>query len=176
MTSDATGDRTEPFGKLLREFVAPVRGFVRSLVSDADVEPVVHATFETAWSKFDAIPLLSQRAWLFGVARNHVKNHVRSERRRELLIDAIISSRPEGEVELFADEVDAVRLGPILAALDQLTEGERELIQLLAWHEMSPSEIAIVLGISSNSARVRVHRARARLGSIVQGQNGRAER
>jgi len=167
MTSVTADDRTSLFGVLFREFVPAVRGFVRTLVAESDVDSVVQATFETAWIRFDSIPLLSQRAWLFGVARNHVRNHVRSGRRRVLLVDAIGVSLSGEEASMFAGELDGVEIAPLLAALNQMTNDERELIQLLAWYEMEPSEIAVVLGISQNTARVRVHRARKKLSALM---------
>lgn len=48
-------------------------------------------------------------------------------------------------------------------ALRDLAESDRELISLIAWDELTPSQAAQVLGISPVSARVRLHRARARL-------------
>jgi len=167
MNSVWADERTELFTSLFREFVPSVRGYVRTLVADSDVETVVQATFETAWSKLDLIPRMSQRAWLFGVARNHVRNHFRAERRRASLTRALVASRPAEELELSTHEPDAAELSSILVALDGLSADERELIQLLAWHEMNPVEIALVLGISGNAARVRVHRARRRLSTLL---------
>lgn len=175
MTLRLADDRTERFGVLFREFTPLVRGFVRTMVDASDVEPVVQATFETAWAKMEAIPLLSQRAWLFGVARNHVRNHVRAERRRALLVDAIGALRPVEQSGLFPGGVDPVEVAPLLAALQELTPDERELVQLVAWHEMEPSEIAVVLDISANNARVRIHRARKRLETLIRAQSGEVD-
>lgn len=169
-------DRTERFSELFREFTPSVRGFVRTMVAASEVEPVVQATFETAWVKLEAIPLLSQRAWLFGVARNHVRNHVRAERRRALLIDAIGAVRPGEQAGFCHGAFDPVELAPLFAALRQLSAEERELVQLVAWHEMEPFEIAVVLDISPNNARVRIHRARKHLEALMQVELGEVDR
>jgi RNA polymerase sigma-70 factor (ECF subfamily) len=176
MTSTPADDRAERFSELFREFTPSVRGFVRTMVAASDVEPVVQATFETAWTKMEAIPLLSQRAWLFGVARNHVRNHVRAERRRSSLVDAIGALRPVEETRLFPGGVDPVEVAPLLAALQRLSCDERELVQLVAWHEMEPAEIAVVLDISANNARVRIHRARRHLETLMQAELGEEDR
>lgn len=169
MTSRLADDRTERFSELFREFTPSVRGFVRTMVAASDVEPVVQATFETAWAKLEVIPLLSQRAWLFGVARNHVRNHVRAERRRTLLVDALGSLRPVEQAGI-CHGVDSAELAPLLAAIQQLSTQDRELVQLVAWHEMEPFEIAVVLDISANNARVRIHRARKHLETLMQAE------
>ena len=163
-------DRAERFSELFREFSPSVRGFVRTMVEASEVGPVLQATFETAWVKLEAIPLLSQRAWLFGVARNHVRNHVRAERRRALLLDAIRASRSGEETDAGAGFVDPIELAPLLAALRQLREEERELVQLVAWHGMEPAEIALVLDISANNTRVRIHRVRKHLAALMQAE------
>lgn len=160
-------ERTARFTKLFDDFVPSVRGFVRTLVVASDVEPVVQATFETAWAKLDAIPLLSQRAWLFGVARNHVRNLVRAERRREALVGAVAALRTPNEVSLFAEVVDPAELDALTAALSQLSELDREIVQLSVWHDLDAIEIAQVVGISDGNVRVRLHRARHRLIALL---------
>lgn len=47
-------------------------------------------------------------------------------------------------------------------ALSALTDGERELLLLVAWEGLSPAEAASVLGLTAGAARSRLHRARAR--------------
>ena len=139
----------DEFATFFREFVAPVRGYVRTLVIDSEVEGIVSATFATAWAKFDTVPLLSQKAWLFGVARNHARNHVRAGGRRAALVGAIADLRPEEGVTLFAGRLDATEVQPLLEALDRLSADEREVIQLAVWHELQPAQIAEVLGIDA---------------------------
>jgi RNA polymerase sigma-70 factor (ECF subfamily) len=40
---------------------------------------------------------------------------------------------------------------------------ERELMLLIAWEQLTPSEAASVVGIPAGTARSRLHRARSRL-------------
>ncbi|MEW6338757.1 MAG: sigma factor-like helix-turn-helix DNA-binding protein [Acidobacteriota bacterium] len=60
-----------------------------------------------------------------------------------------------------------------MRALAELTDGKRTALLLRVDHEPSYAEIAAVLGITGTAARVRVHRARVRLGS-APGVDGRA--
>jgi RNA polymerase sigma-70 factor (ECF subfamily) len=48
-------------------------------------------------------------------------------------------------------------------ALAQLRPEDAELLRLWAWEQLTPAEIATVLGISANAAHSRLHRARRKL-------------
>jgi len=167
VTSVSTDDRVARFTALFDEYVPVVRGFVRTQVVAADVESIVQATFETAWVKLDVIPLLSQRAWLFGVARNHVRNLVRADRRREALVDALSALRPPDTVGLFAVAVDPAVVDAWVGALAELSETDREVVQLSVWHGLDAAEVGQVLGISPGNVRVRLHRSRCRLSILM---------
>jgi RNA polymerase sigma-70 factor (ECF subfamily) len=54
-------------------------------------------------------------------------------------------------------------LEPVLRALARLSETDREVLRLVAWEELSHTEIATVLGLSTANVSVRLHRARNRL-------------
>jgi RNA polymerase sigma-70 factor (ECF subfamily) len=60
--------------------------------------------------------------------------------------------------------LDAVAAGPLIRRkLAELPENERELLLLVAWEGLTPTEAAAVVGIPAGTARSRLHRARARL-------------
>ena len=166
-------ERTERFAALFNALVPSVRGFVRTMVVPSEVESIVLSTFETAWTKLDVIPPLSQRAWLFGVARNHVRNSVRAERRREALVGAMSALRQEREVSLFAEVVDPAAIDALTNALARLSDLDREVVQLTVWHEFDAIEVAEVLGTTAGNVRVRLHRARRRLAELMA--DGEAE-
>ena len=104
----------------------------------------------------------SARAWLFGVARNVLSAHWRR----------IATTRPDIPRALGTDDpweaVDsrlvaaavAPRLRDLLA---ELPSSERELLLLVAWEQLTPSEAAAVVGIPAATARTRLHRARSRM-------------
>lgn len=55
-----------------------------------------------------------------------------------------------------------------MRALRGLSEDDQELLRLVAWEELARDEIALVLGISRASVRVRLHRARKRLAEQLE--------
>lgn len=121
----------------------------------ADAEDVVAETFVVAWRRFDDLPQDAARAWLFGIARRVLANQVRSTARRAArsatLSDA--TRAPNGPIGLDGD---------LKAVLDTLRSADREVLQLTAWEDLRPAELAVVLGISANAAAIRLHRARLR--------------
>jgi RNA polymerase sigma-70 factor (ECF subfamily) len=48
-------------------------------------------------------------------------------------------------------------------ALERLSAGDRELLLLMAWDDLTSAQAAQVLGITPEAVRARLHRARARL-------------
>ena len=54
-------------------------------IPGADADDVVAEVFTIAWRRFDDIPADAAIPWLYGVARNVVRNHRRGERRRAAL-------------------------------------------------------------------------------------------
>lgn len=167
MTSTSAEQRAQRFKALYEEHLPVVRAYVRTKVVEADVEAVVQATFETAWSKLEAVPLLSEKSWLFGVARNHMRNLFRANRRRGNLVDAITAARPRTDTELYAGELDPAERDRLRRAFEQLAEIDREIVQLSVWHGFDSSEVAHVLEISATNVRVRLHRARQKLSTLL---------
>lgn len=66
-----------------------------------------------------------------------------------------------------ADEV--VDRQALAAAFNSLAEQDREVLRLICWEGLERTDAARVLGCSAAAFRVRLHRARRRLTSIVEG-------
>ncbi|MFG2777792.1 RNA polymerase sigma factor [Streptomyces prunicolor] len=102
----------------------------------------------------------SARGWLFGVAHNVLAQYLRRAGRKE--------PAPGPDVtdpwQLVDQRLDAAALAPELRrALAELPSEERELLLLISWEQLTPSEAAAVVGIPAGTARSRLHRARGRL-------------
>ena len=112
----------------------------------------------------------SARAWLFGVARHVLHGYYRKHRLRVGVARAFGIDRPADETAAVDARLDAAALGPALrAALRDLPDVERELLLLVAWENLTPSEAAQVLGIPAGTARSRLHRARQRMDERLSG-------
>ena len=104
-------------------------------------------------------------AWLFGVARIVVASeHRRAARERRA--NARVEGRRllDDDVERMQARIDAaVHSRALFAAVAQLPEGERAVLELVALDDLSVTEAAAVLGVRPVTARVRLHRARGAL-------------
>ena len=155
---------------MFRSNIRPIRAYTASMLGAAHVDDVVAATFMTAWQRFDDIPLDAQRPWLFGTARNHIRNARRSDRRHLALVDAI-DTDPTSRVH-HADAGDDVGVHSVLDAIRDLDEDDRELMLMTGWFELTPTEIASILGEQPGTIRVRLHRVRQRLTDRLDSPGG----
>jgi RNA polymerase sigma-70 factor (ECF subfamily) len=137
---------------------------VRRSTDTDEAADALAETFLVAWRRIDVVPDgLDGRLWLFGVARN-----ILSKQFKKRQLTTATNQRMATELRSIAtnSKNDQVESG-VLRALSQLSKSDREMVELSAWEELSPTEIASVLGISANAARVRLHRARHRVADIL---------
>jgi RNA polymerase sigma factor (sigma-70 family) len=155
------------FERLYAEHGRPVLAYAVRRASDAqDAADVVAETFLVAWRRLDDVPPAeTARLWLYGVARNVLANQQRSERRRQRLGERL---RQELPAALEGAPLTASRTGAVRAALARLGPEDQEILRLAGWEELSPGEIAMVLGISQVAVRSRLHRARRRLRAALE--------
>jgi len=167
----------EEFEHLYSEHWREVLGYaLRRTGSPSDAADVASEVFLVVWRRRDEVPGRDEfRPWLYGVARNVLLNHRRSGHRRErlgaLLLTAVEGQHPDtAQIVVDRDEHRG-----LIAALRGLPEPDRELITLVSWDGLSPSEAAEVLQINPVTARVRLHRARKRLRASMEDQKRREE-
>jgi RNA polymerase sigma factor (sigma-70 family) len=158
----AAESEVEDFEALYRRTLPRVYAYAASLLRDRSAaEEVTAAAFERAFRKQRSFDPRrgTQRAWLFGIARNAALDELRRRKRSaELSVEpADDEAAPEGGAEA------AERRAAVRAALADLDPRERELIALKFHAGLSNAEIADVLGVSASNAGTRVHRALARL-------------
>src|ERR671936_116076 len=152
----------DSFEALYRRTFPRVYGYVASLLRDrAAAEDVTAQAFERAYRKRRSFDPRrgSERAWLFGIARNAALDELRRRKRAAALTDEPLGEEPAAESEAEAAE----RRATVRAALAGLDPRDRELIALKFHAGLGNAEIAAVLGISASNAGTRVHRALTRL-------------
>ena len=135
--------------------------YVASLLEDRSLaEDVTALAFERAFRRrrlFNA-RRGSERAWLFGIARNAALDELRRRRRTsQLLADPADWPDPGEEAE------GALRRAAVRAALADLTPRERELVALKFHAGLSNPDIARVLGVSESNAGTLLHRTITKL-------------
>ncbi len=115
-----------------------------------------------SFSRFDSA-LGSPRAWLFRIAHNALRDHQRQARRRQLVplggMGDLEYQAPSPEERLLWEE----EVAGLLAAMAELSSGDREVIGLCYGSELSMTEAGEILGLSAAATRTRLWRALARL-------------
>lgn len=152
---------------LYREHARDVHRFALFLSGEpALADDLVSEAFVRVWTARSRVDLSTVRAYLFAIVRNLFLQNVHRERRRAPLDDAMAADQPDPEVRAS----DQSRLRVVLAALATLSEIERAALLMRADDELPYEEIARALGISTTSAKVKVHRARLKLAEILDPQ------
>lgn len=152
------------FEALAARVAEPVRRFALRRTDPDTAQDIVAETLLIAWRRLDAVPVAAELPWCYSVAGNLVNNARRSARRQQSLIARIAQSERPRVVE----PPDAALPDPELhRALDSLRPGDRQLLQLWAWEDLTPGDIAAVMNLSVNAVNIRLHRARRRLAELL---------
>ena len=159
------GSREERFGALAQVIAEPMRRYVARRTDPEAAQDVLADAFLVVWRRLDDVPDDEPVPWCIGVARGCLANAQRAARRQQRLVRRLSLQRRE-PIGPALDDAD------LYDALGRLSAQDRELVQLWAWEQLAPQEIAAVLGISANAARIRLHRARAKLAQLLAGRNG----
>jgi RNA polymerase sigma-70 factor (ECF subfamily) len=150
-----------------------VYSYVRFHVSSADVaEDITADTFLKVFRAADRYdPGRGEaRIWVFGIARNTLRDHLRRERvRRHTSLGAmrdLAYEAPSPEERLLWEE----QVGRLLLAVTELNANDREIVGLRYGSELDNAAIAAVLGIGESGVRTRLWRALSRLRTIMDCQ------
>lgn len=138
---------------------------LRRTSSREDAADVVAETFEIAWRRLDDVPVgHAGLLWLYVTARHVIANHGRRARRRNETITRLAEELRGVPLRTEAPDEESLVMQSSLASL---SPDERELLMLAGWEGLSAADIGRVLGCSPTAARIRLHRARVRLGSAL---------
>ena len=136
----------------------------RRLSDRRAAEDAAAEVFRVAWERAKAGHELTL-PWLYVVARNLVGREYRRARR-------VPTQFLEADVRGTDGSASSDRALEVRAALAQLKPAERELLFMAYWEDLTPEEMAEILGCRVPTLWVRLNRARnalrQRLGSAVE--------
>lgn len=149
------------YTQMYDEHYGAIMAFFRRRTDSGYADELTCDVFLRAWKRFPQLESTDQaRPWLYAIARNVLFEHYRHVYKDKDHLDSDASAEDSpiaGFTDMVEMELDLRR------ALHTLSASDQEILTLLAWEQLTPSEVAEVLGISANSARVKIHRARTRL-------------
>lgn len=148
--------------------------FGRMGLDAASAEDVAQETFLRVWRQSHRYDpnLSAPTTWIFAIARNAALDWLqRRKRKRE--VDEALAPLDVAAEDLGADEalIAAERRERLGRALQCLAPKDRALLAASYFDELSLSDIAEIEGCSPGAAKVRLHRARARLREILRADN-----
>jgi RNA polymerase sigma-70 factor (ECF subfamily) len=157
--------------------LATLRGMLRSEEDARDALQETWLAAHRALGGFEGHARLS--TWLHRIAVNAALMKLRSRRRRpEASIEELLPQfEADGHrvVELAAPEVcvedeldDASRRAAVRRCIDALPEAYRTVLVLRDLEELGTDETARALGISADAAKMRLHRARQALRTLLE--------
>lgn len=159
-------DQNSPLDGLVQGNAGWLRGWFRGRVRDPHlVDDLCQETFLRALRGFSRLKDPSRfSAWLYRTAENLLRDHFRRKKRR-------------GDTVVYTDQLEAEDREPtpesrlsnreeaeaLLERIEALPGRYREPLLLRHAEELSYAEIGALLGLSENSVRVRIFRARQML-------------
>jgi RNA polymerase sigma factor (sigma-70 family) len=161
----------ELMGVLYERHAAAVFRYLARRAGSAAAEDLLSEVFTAALSASSRVVAHdsgSALPWLYGIALNVLRRHFRQQQpaggvTRDLGMDW----------DAVDDRLDAqAERGRLRAALQDLSDSDRELLLLSAWENLTNAEAAAALGISEGAARSRLHRARKRAVKALQRLQG----
>jgi RNA polymerase sigma factor (sigma-70 family) len=172
---EASWREPETFAGLYDRHSAPIHRYVSRRLGDGMADDIVADTFLAAFRRRQAYDLTRSdaRPWLYGIAANLIGKHRRTESR---MWRAFARTGADPVVEGHADRSDsrvsaAALQRDLAAAMAGLSQGDRDVLLLVAWADLSYEQTATALGIPLGTVRSRLHRAREKIRAVLGDRN-----
>jgi len=161
----AAGDRRS-FEILIRRHAGAIVNYLRRFLPDPDdAEDAAQDVFLLAWRNLDRFDpgLGFFKNWLFRIATNTGLNEIK-RRDRAALREEAAAPLIHRERDNQHDRQETREIGDILQpALQSLPAGERQIVLLSYYHDLTYRQISHILEIPIGTVKSRMHKAMARL-------------
>jgi RNA polymerase sigma-70 factor, ECF subfamily len=164
LVDEAKRGDSQAFARIFDAYVGPIHRFIASRVrSPSDAEDLTQLVFVKA---LEALPRYEARGipfggWLFRLARNAIIDQVRTRRDHLSLVTAVTRETEEAGPEAMAALRDDLQR--VARAMDDLTDDQREVIELRFFAGLSVLEAAVAMGRQEGTIRGLQFRAIASL-------------
>ena len=160
--------REEFVERALAEFEGPLIGYALGIVHDLDrARDVVQDTFIRLYQQDREKVSRGLKTWLFTVCRNRALDILRKEKRMVELDDEAVVRIPSGDTGPGAAADWDERVAQVMAALERLSENQRQVIRLKFQQGLSYKEISDVTTLSTGNVGFLLHTGLKRLRSFL---------
>jgi RNA polymerase sigma-70 factor (ECF subfamily) len=161
------------YREVVETYESRVRAVVAAMVPDPNVTAdVTQEVFVIAYQRLaDYKPGTNFLAWLRTISRNVAQNERRRwYRRREMeaRYEVEVAQQVEPHVDRLLEDLPEDLLSSLQDCVTHLQGKAREMMDGFYFKEHSIQELAKLLDISANAAKVVLHRARHAVGSCIQ--------
>ncbi len=148
-----------------------------SIVGDqAEANEIIQETFIAALRSLASYEeKKSFKAWLYTIALNLSRSHLRKRKTIERLKNTLTSLfRIETQKQTLPEEsaIQNDRQAEVWKALNKLDEPFRTVVVLRYFHELSVAEISEILSVNEGTIHSRLHKARERLRNSLHALHG----
>ncbi|GAA1231605.1 sigma-70 family RNA polymerase sigma factor [Prauserella halophila] len=160
---------------LYQGHAAAMLRLIRRLTSDrAEAEEILQESWLAVWQSAAAFRGdASARAWLLGVARRQAHNRLRRASVSTVELDETVDVAQSGP-DVENRVISAMEFDDVVAAIRELPDHLRDVVDLVVVEQLPYGDIARVLGIPAGTVKSRMAHAKKRLASAAQ-QVGRGE-
>lgn len=144
---------------MYRQHYAAVLAYCARRLPPDSARDAAAGVFLVAWRRFDEMPT-HELPWLLRTASFTVKDIARTSARQTRVAGRVAAVDPPSPAPDPADAYGA--RDDVRAALLALSDRDRELLLLTAWDGLDVAAAARVVGATTPTVRVRLHRARRR--------------
>lgn len=164
MTSDTDRRTAEERFREIFAHLGAITAYARRRGS-RDADGIAAEAMSIAWRRLADVPRDDPLPWLYATARNLLLAEYRAANRTAAAA-ASEQSVPAPELQELDPQLDR--------ALRTLQPADRELLLLVAWEDLAPTQAARALGVKPTAVRVRLLRARRRLRAALEEERGPA--
>lgn len=154
--------------KQIFESVGPIlRNYLYYKSGDMEgSEDLMQIAFCKLWEKCKKVSPTSAKAFLFKVATNSFLNMIEKKKVRIAFRQNARAATSEVETPQFQIEYNEYK-NKVEEAINQLSEGQREVFLLNRMDKMTYAEIAEALGVSVKAVEKRMHKAIVKLRQVI---------
>lgn len=155
------------FTELYDEHYRRVYAYALAGAGPDTADDVASETFLIAWRRRRDIPG-TPLPWLLGVARNLLHQQRDGGNRRRALAERVAALTTPEDLAAWDVAEHVVERDSALVAVASLSLRDLELLALVMWHGLEARDAARVVGCTTATFFVRLHRARRRLGQAFE--------
>jgi RNA polymerase sigma-70 factor, ECF subfamily len=166
----AAGGDEAAWRELVGRYGRRIYALAKSRCGDADVaEELTQSVFATVAAKLSAGGYTERgrfESWLFRVAMNRLRDHVRRAKRRAGSLDD--DAAPPNAIRQSRDDADPAALDRLREAMDSLSDADREVVTLRHHGGLSFKQMADMLNEPIGTLLARHHRALRKLKELLE--------